>query len=79
MKSLHQQIAVTRLNIDITDGSHRNSTTRVEGVQHTLPLPIANQLLLETPENLGVQRFELEADLVAAAAATFDRIRPLAM
>lgn len=79
VKGLYKQIAVACLNVDVADRSHRNSTTRVEGMQHALPPAIVNQLLLETPKNLGVHGFELEADLVTTTAATFDGIRPLAM
>ncbi len=48
-------------------------------MQHPLALAVLNQLLLERPEQRGVERFELKIDLIGTATATFQGIFAIAL
>jgi hypothetical protein len=78
VEGLDQERPVSALEVDVAQGAECHPAAGIEAVQHSLPPAVGSQLLLEGPEDLRFDRFELEADLVADAAATLDAIVPLA-
>ena len=73
------RLAAAAFDVDVAQRAQGHPSTGVETVQHALSQAVLGQLLLESPEDLRLDRFELEADLVADAAAALDAVAPLAI
>ena len=78
MKRLHDQTAGPRLHVDPTQGTQSHPASRLKTMKEAPLRSRLDELLLETPKHLGLDRFELEAGLIAGATAAFHPVAPLA-
>ena len=69
MERLNEECFVAALDVDVADRAKAHPPAGIEFVEQSLLDPVVGQLLLEGPEDLRVDRFQLEIDLV------FDLIR----
>ena len=77
MERLHEQAARSRLDVDPAEGSHVETAGRLEPMGHAASSRLCHELLLKPPEEIVVERLELEARLVPQSSATLDPVTAL--
>lgn len=77
MERLHEQAARSRLDVDPAEGSHVEAAGRLESMGHAAASRLRHELLLEPPEEIMVERLELEAGLVPQSPTTLDAVASL--
>src|SRR5260221_691323 len=77
VKSLNAETAVAALDVDVAERPKGHPAAGIEAVQDAVLQAIDGQLFLKGPKDLWIDRFKLEAHLIAGAAAAIDMIAPL--
>ncbi len=78
-KAWTRRLRLRRFDVDVADGAQRHASAGIETLEHALLLAVAREFFLEGPEDFGIDRLELEADLVVDSAAAFDAVAALSL
>lgn len=79
MNCLDQHRVRSRLDVDVAERAHCDSTTGIKSMDEPLRGWAVKELFLHIPEELWGNRFQLECRLVGSSSAAFMRLVMLAL